>query len=299
MLCIKYPSENCVFGRTEVLFTGIAGGVGDATKVLDVVIATKLVQHDYGQITNEGFEWSKGFEGEEGYYQCDESLVNLAYAAAVDTVGKEHVFQGIVATGDQFVASEEYVKKLQEEFNAIACEMEGASIALVCERYGVPFVVLRTMSDKADGLAHETYENMSNIAADNSCKIVMEMLESMSTSEAATEPISPNDEDVQYVLYLGTNDKDTNKPVYTQAEAMEKAREILIRHFGGYTIQEAHGGWADGETEYQEYTLVIYLSDTTLSAVHDMADEMIETFHQSSVLIQANPTKTEFYDGMN
>ena len=101
--------------------------------------------------------------------------------------------------------------------------------------------------------------------------------------------------DVQYVLYLGTNDKDTNAPVFTQMEAMERAREILIRHFGGYTIQEAHGGWIDKDTEYQEYTLVIYLSDTTLDQVHAAANEMIETFRQSSVLIQENPTRTEFY----
>ena len=96
-------------------------------------------------------------------------------------------------------------------------------------------------------------------------------------------------------MYLGTNDKDTNKPVFTQAEALEKAKEILLKHFGGYTIQEANGGWVDGETEYQEYTLVIYLSDTTQDAVHAAADEMIATFNQSSVLIQANPTTTEFY----
>ena len=100
---------------------------------------------------------------------------------------------------------------------------------------------------------------------------------------------------VQYVLYLGTNDKDTNKPVFTQAEAMERAKEILLRHFGGYTIQEAHGGWVDGDTAYQEYTLVIYLSDTTQEQVHAAADELIAVFNQSSVLIQANPTATEFY----
>ena len=96
-----------------------------------------------------------------------------------------------------------------------------------------------------------------------------------------------------------TNDKDTNKPVFTQAEAMEKAKEILIRHFGGYTIQEANGGWIDGDTQCQEYTLVIYLSDTTLDAVHAADDELVETFSQSSVLIQANPTTTEFYSGAN
>ena len=55
------------------------------------------------------------------------------------------------------------------------------------------------------------------------------------------------------------------------------------------------GGWMDQDTEYQEYTLVIYLSDTTLDAVHAAADELVETFRQSSILIQTNPTKTEFY----
>jgi len=108
-------------------------------------------------------------------------------------------------------------------------------------------------------------------------------------------PEAPEGQDVQYVLYLGTNDMDTNLPVFTQAEAMTKAKEILLRHFGGYTIQEAHGGWKNGDKEYQEYTLVIYLSDTTPDKVHAAADELVETFRQSSVLIQENPTKTEFY----
>ena len=100
---------------------------------------------------------------------------------------------------------------------------------------------------------------------------------------------------MQYVLYLGTNDKDTGKPVFTQAEAIEQAKDILIRNFGGYTIMEANGGWIDEGKEYQEYTLVIYLSDTTPDQIHAAADEMLEVFHQSSVLIQENPTRTEFY----
>ena len=162
---------------SEVIFTGIAGGVGDETRVLDVVIATQLVQHDFGQILGEGFEWAEGDSGEGGYYACDAGLVEDAYRAAVDVVGPDHVFKGIVASGDQFVASEQYVKKLQDDFDAIACEMEGASVALVCRQYGVPFVVIRTMSDKADGAAHENYENMADIAAGNSCRIVMELLD--------------------------------------------------------------------------------------------------------------------------
>ena len=115
--------------------------------------------------------------------------------------------------------------------------------------------------------------------------------------EASPEAETSEQGSIQYVLYLGTNDKDTNKPVFTQAEALEQAKDILIRHFGGYTIQEAHGGWIDSGKKYQEYTLVIYLSDTTLDKIHAAADEMIETFRQNSVLIQENPTKTEFYSG--
>ncbi|MCR5296569.1 MAG: haloacid dehalogenase-like hydrolase [Clostridiales bacterium] len=116
-------------------------------------------------------------------------------------------------------------------------------------------------------------------------------------AEDPAEPEASEEGSFQYVLYLGTNDKDTNQPVFTEAEAMERAKDILIRHFGGYTIQEAHGGWIDGDITYQEYTLVIYLSDTTLDKVHAAADEMVETFRQSAVMIQQNPTRTEFYAG--
>ena len=115
--------------------------------------------------------------------------------------------------------------------------------------------------------------------------------------EAVTEQEAEESSDVQYVLYLGTNDKDSNKPVFPPEEAKEKAEEILLDHFGGFTIQEAHGGWKDGDKTYSEYTIVIYLSDTNLDEVHSAAKEMVETFHQSSVLIQSNETKTEFFSG--
>ena len=113
------------------------------------------------------------------YDPTDPELVELAYEAAVKVLGEGHVFKGTIATGDQFVASEEYVQKLQHDFDAIACEMEGASIAAVCTQYSVPFVVIRAMSDKADGNAHETIDNMGDLAADNSSRIVMQMLDTM------------------------------------------------------------------------------------------------------------------------
>ena len=104
--------------------------------------------------------------------------------------------------------------------------------------------------------------------------------------------------DIQYVLYLGTNDCDTNEPVYSPEEAKEVLKGILISRFGGYTIQDANGGWVDDDgTEYQEYTLVIHLSDTNEQDVHSLCDELIKVYNQSSVLIQKNETTTEFYSG--
>ena len=106
--------------------------------------------------------------------------------------------------------------------------------------------------------------------------------------------------DVQYVLYLGTNDRDSNEPVFPPEEAQARAEEILIDHFGGYTMQEAKGGWVDDSgTLIQEYTLVIHLSDTTSEAVHTAADDLMDAFNQSTVLIQANESRTEFYSGPN
>jgi hypothetical protein len=113
--------------------------------------------------------------------------------------------------------------------------------------------------------------------------------------EATTE-VTTEEGDIQYVLYLGTNDKDTNEPVYSPEEAKSVLKNILISQMGGYTIQEANGGWKDDEgTEYQEYTLVIYLSDTTIEDVHKLCDELIDKYNQSSILIQQNKTTTEFY----
>ena len=167
----------------SVMFTGIAGGVADETRVLDVVVATRLVEHDYGIMSNDGLVWAGGDPGEGTqageYYKADPEMVDIAYKAASEVVGEDHAFKGVIATGDQFIASEDYVKRLREKYNAYACEMEGASVAVVCIKFNVPFIVIRTLSDKADGNAHESYENMGEIAAQNSNKIIMKILEDM------------------------------------------------------------------------------------------------------------------------
>lgn len=169
----------------SVLFTGIAGGVKDGTEVLDVIISTRLVEHDYGTWTNDGFIWTSGDPGmgiEPGeYYMATPDMVELAYNSAVEVLqGSEYaVYKGTIATGDQFIASEDVCERLRTDYDAYACEMEGASVAVICIRYAIPFVVIRALSDKADGAAHDSYENFGDIAALNSSNIVLKMLEKM------------------------------------------------------------------------------------------------------------------------
>ena len=168
----------------KIIFTGIAGGVKDNTEILDVIISTRLVEHDYGTWTNDGFVWTSGDPGmgiEPGeYYIATPEMVELAYNSAIEVLDDEYeVYKGTIATGDQFIASEAVCERLRADYDAYACEMEGASVAVICIRYNIPFVVIRALSDKADGAAHENYEDFGDIAAENSSKIVLKMLEKM------------------------------------------------------------------------------------------------------------------------
>ncbi len=172
-----------------VIFTGVAGGVGDDVDVMDMVIGTEAYQADYGEETNDGFIWNggAGSDREAGVTPLDATLSQIAYDSAVEILGTDSVHQGVITTGDVFVSSETYVAFLQETFNSLACEMEGAAVARVCEQYTVPCAILRCMSDKADGIARDTYEFNYTEAANTSALVVMDV---MSTLTAAVEEVS-------------------------------------------------------------------------------------------------------------
>lgn len=98
------------------------------------------------------------------------------------------------------------------------------------------------------------------------------------------------------MLYLGANDKDSNQLEMTKEEAMELAKDILIRQLACYTIQEATEGWIDDEgAKYQEYTLVIYLSDVTEEKMYEVAEELRVAFNQSAVLILGDEVVLSHY----
>ncbi len=166
------------FGVEKIIFTGIAGAISEYLNILDIVISNKLVQHDFDLV---GFGYPLGLiDGEKSaYFEADKELIELTERAALKVLGEGKSYTGVIATGDQFVANKEKVKLIGDTFNAMATEMEGAAVAQVAHMYNVPFVVIRAMSDKADGSAHMDYNEFKPKAADQSAKIVVEILESL------------------------------------------------------------------------------------------------------------------------
>lgn len=166
------------FKAKNIIFTGIAGAVAEKLNVADVVISSALVQHDV-DLTAFGAPMGQLSGYDDRFFKTDETLKGIALAAATNVVGKLRVHEGIIATGDQFIADKKRVNALQIEFNAMAVEMEGAAVAQVADMFDVPLVVIRTISDKADGSAHLTYSKAKQITADNSVAITVNMLEKM------------------------------------------------------------------------------------------------------------------------
>lgn len=166
------------FGADKLIFTGIAGALSPKLSPTDVVISTSLVQHD---VDLSAFGSPLGLlDGyTERYLPSDLTMQKEALDAATRLLGNEKVFSGIIATGDQFIADKKLVNHIYKEFNAMAIEMEGAAIAQVANKFNKPFVVIRTISDKADGSAHLDYPLLKQKTADNSVAITLEMLKTM------------------------------------------------------------------------------------------------------------------------
>ena len=102
----------------------------------------------------------------------------------------------------------------------------------------------------------------------------------------------------QYVIYVGTNDKDTYAPKYSQEDARRIVDEICLRHFEGYTLQEAIGSWTDEKQNItHEYTIVCYFDDADRESVYKAADEIIAALNQNTVLIERDDIRIEYYSG--
>ena len=155
------------FGVRRIVFTGVAGGLGHGVKVGDVVVATDFVQHDLD--ASPLFpRYEVPLYGKTRFH-CDAALSALLFEASCSALAHESrvahgfegacVHQGLIASGDRFVsgAGESHLFRelmARAGHEVLAVEMEGAAVAQVCMDYGVPFAVMRTVSDRADDSAH-------------------------------------------------------------------------------------------------------------------------------------------------
>ena len=103
----------------------------------------------------------------------------------------------------------------------------------------------------------------------------------------------------QYVMYVGTNDKDTYQPEHTHEEAHAIVDAVCLKYFpDGYTLQEATGAWTDDKNNItHEYTLVCYFDGAERENVYKAADEVIVALNQSSVLIEQDNISIDYYSG--
>ncbi|WP_257904672.1 multifunctional 5'-methylthioadenosine / S-adenosylhomocysteine nucleosidase / 6-amino-6-deoxyfutalosine hydrolase [Campylobacter lari] len=163
------------FKAELLLFTGVAGAFNPSLEIGDLIYATKLAQYDL-DIT--AFGHPLGYvPGNEIFIKTDDKLNNLAIEVAKELGVK--LQSGIIATGDEFIYDENKKAKIREIFNADACEMEGASVALVCDALKIPCLILRSMSDKAGENAEFDFDEFVEKSAKISANFVLKICEKL------------------------------------------------------------------------------------------------------------------------
>ena len=156
-----------------IINTGVAGGLADSLRVLDLVIATHVVQHD---MDTSGLGDPVGLISGINLVQlpCDGRVVS-ALRRSARLLEKPHM-EGVVATGDTFVCGQEMRDRIRTRFDAAACEMEGGAIGQVCYVNGVPFGILRSISDGASEESGMDYPTFAAAAAATAVTVVDQTL---------------------------------------------------------------------------------------------------------------------------
>jgi adenosylhomocysteine nucleosidase len=164
------------FQARAIVFTGVAGGLGDGVQVGDVVVAREFLQHD--------MDASPLFPQHEvpltgkSRFQTDPALSDALCSAVRQGLPQARLHEGLVISGDRFVSSSDEAQTLRRHIpDALAVEMEGAAIAQVCHDFGVPFAAVRTISDRADDAASVDFQNfITTVASPYSAAILGELM---------------------------------------------------------------------------------------------------------------------------
>ncbi len=163
------------YGCEKLLFSGVAGAINKELHIGDLIVASKLCQHDL-DIT--AFGHPHGFVPEGSVYVESDSELN-AIAHKVAQAQDKKLLEGVIATGDQFIHDKAKNEWIGETFEADALEMEGGSVAVVCHALNVPFFILRAISDAADMDASFSFDEFLESSAQNSADFVMAMVENI------------------------------------------------------------------------------------------------------------------------
>ncbi|TDP81592.1 adenosylhomocysteine nucleosidase [Aquabacterium commune] len=188
------------FGVSQLWFTGVAGGLGADVRVGDVVVASALLQHDldasplFPRHEVPGLGVSRLHPPAALVTQVADAVAEALSPQALapggplshihlDTLGLHapRVHTGLIVSGDQFVNSAEDADTLRHHLpDVLAVEMEGAAVAQVCVAFGLPYAVVRTVSDRADASAHVDFERfVRSVASPYSLAIAMALLKAL------------------------------------------------------------------------------------------------------------------------
>ena len=166
-----------VYGVTHIVNTGIAGSLCADLDIGDLVVSQDAMYHDF-DCNAFGYPVGKVPGMDVIAYPADEKLVSLAFAAA-ESVNPGHTKMGRVASGDQFVCEKAMKERIISVTGALCTEMEGAAIAHAAYRNGIPFVILRAISDKADDSAEMDYPTFERIAAHRCAEVTCALARSL------------------------------------------------------------------------------------------------------------------------
>ena len=161
------------FGVTHLVNTGIAGSLCAELDIGDLVVSQDAMYHDFDCV-HFGYPYGQVPGMDVTAFPADETLMAYAFAAA-EAVNPGHTRMGRIASGDKFVAEKSVKDAIIASTQGLCTEMEGAAIAQTAYRNGLPFVILRAISDKADDSAQMDYPTFERIAA-HRCAEVTRML---------------------------------------------------------------------------------------------------------------------------
>ena len=164
-----------VFSVDAIINTGIAGSLNKNINIGDIVLSTDVVHHDMDAT---GFGYRKGQSPQMPvfFFNADDNLRRLAAEVCKEVNPDIQVFEGRIASGDQFVCDQDVKNRIVSEFSAYATEMEGAAIGQAAYLNEIPFLVVRAISDKADGSAQMDYSEFEKAAVDHSVRLTLNML---------------------------------------------------------------------------------------------------------------------------